>query len=408
MLSQFSVSNFRSIKNTITLDMQATNITELEDKLIPSQLDEKLLPLAVIYGPNGGGKSNVLQAMGALLDKVIVPIDLTMNASQGKRRQYSDQDIVPFAFDRKMKSEPTCFEIYFQAELAEYCYELQLFNDEVVFESLRRIKYSTKKLSKLFTRTSEKTELVGDFQKLKITDTLSAYLPLLSYLAITNLKNPIVKDVIDWFRSKITFVNYGNPIQELQIAISRSESVKKLVLEMLKEMDVDIVDFRTEERPDNAIEVFTKHRIGDDYIELTLRDESSGTKKLFGLLPVIATSLLNGGVLIIDELDAKLHPMLLKYILGLYNDPQINQKHSQLIFTSHDLTTMNNEVFRRDEIWFVAKGEEQNSNLYSLADFKEVRKDAQYAKQYLEGKYGADPYLKRIIEWGELNNEKAL
>lgn len=399
MLSQFSVSNFRSIKNTITLDMQATNITELEDKLIPSQLDEKLLPLAVIYGPNGGGKSNVLQAMGALLDKVIVPIDLTMNASQGKRRQYSDQDIVPFAFDRKMKSEPTCFEIYFQAELAEYCYELQLFNDEVVFESLRRIKYSTKKLSKLFTRTSEKTELVGDFQKLKITDTLSAYLPLLSYLAITNLKNPIVKDVIDWFRSKITFVNYGNPIQELQIAISRSESVKKLVLEMLKEMDVDIVDFRTEERPDNNIEVFTKHRIGDDYIELTLRDESSGTKKLFGLLPVIATSLLNGGVLIIDELDAKLHLMLLKYILGLYNDPQINQKHSQLIFTSHDLTTMNNEVFRRDEIWFVAKGEEQNSNLYSLADFKAVRKDAQYAKQYLEGKYGADSNLKNFIKW---------
>lgn len=399
MLSQFSVSNFRSIKNTITLDMQATNITELEDKLIPSQLDEKLLPLAVIYGPNGGGKSNVLQAMGALLDKVIVPIDLTMNASQGKRRQYSDQDIVPFAFDRKMKSEPTCFEIYFQAELAEYCYELQLFNDEVVFESLRRIKYSTKKLSKLFTRTSEKTELVGDFQKLKITDTLSAYLPLLSYLAITNLKNPIIKDVIDWFRSKIMFVNCGNPIQELQIAISRSESVKKLVLEMLKEMNVDIVDFRTEERPDNAIEVFTKHRIGDDYIELTLRDESSGTKKLFGLLPVIATSLLNGGVLIIDELDAKLHPMLLKYILGLYNDPQINQKHSQLIFTSHDLTTMNNEVFRRDEIWFVAKGEEQNSNLYSLADFKAVRKDAQYAKQYLEGKYGADSNLKNFIKW---------
>lgn len=399
MLSQFSVSNFRSIKDTITLDMQATNITELEDKLIPSQLDEKLLPLAVIYGPNGGGKSNVLQAMGALLGKVIVPIELTINASQGNKRHYSDQDIVPFAFDRKMKSEPTCFEIYFQAELAEYCYELKLLNDEVVFESLRRLKYSTKRPSKLFTRTNETTNLMGDFKEIKISDALSSNLPLLSYLAITNLKNPIIKDVIDWFRSKIMFVNCGNPIQELQIAISRSESVKKLVLEMLKEMNVDIVDFRTEERPDNAIEVFTKHRIGDDYIELTLRDESSGTKKLFGLLPVIATSLLNGGVLIIDELDAKLHPMLLKYILGLYNDPQINQKHSQLIFTSHDLTTMNNEVFRRDEIWFVAKGEEQNSNLYSLADFKAVRKDAQYAKQYLEGKYGADSNLKNFIKW---------
>ena len=135
---------------------------------------------------------------------------------------------------------------------------------------------------------------------------------------------------------------------------------------------------------------------------------SSGTKKLFGLLPFIAKSLSVGTTLVIDELDAKIHPVLLKYIIMMFNDMKINQHGAQLIFTSHDLSTMNSEVFRRDEIWFVAKGNKENSKLYSLVEFKNdkgesVRKDAKFDKQYLEGKYGADPYLRKIIDWGKVN-----
>ena len=142
--------------------------------------------------------------------------------------------------------------------------------------------------------------------------------------------------------------------------------------------------------------------------ELADTDESSGTKKLFGLLPFIAKSLAFGTALLIDELDAKIHPVLLKYVIMLYNNMEINKHGAQLIFTSHDLSTMNNEVFRRDEIWFVAKGNNQNSKLYSLVEFKTgsgeiVRKDARYDKQYWEGKYGADPYLRRIIDWSTVN-----
>ena len=122
------------------------------------------------------------------------------------------------------------------------------------------------------------------------------------------------------------------------------------------------------------------------------------------MLPFIADSLTKGITLVIDELDAKIHPILLKHIIMLYNNFEINKYGAQLIFTSHDLSTMNSEVFRRDEIWFVAKGNEQNSKLYSLVEFKNpdgtsVRKDAKFDKQYLEGKYGADPYLKKIIDW---------
>ena len=110
----------------------------------------------------------------------------------------------------------------------------------------------------------------------------------------------------------------------------------------------------------------------------------------------------------IDELDAKVHPVLLRYVIMLFNNMEINRNGAQLIFTSHDLSTMNNDIFRRDEIWFVAKGKEQNSKLYSLVEFKNtkgesVRMDAKYDKQYLEGKYGADPYLKTIIDWRDVN-----
>ena len=148
--------------------------------------------------------------------------------------------------------------------------------------------------------------------------------------------------------------------------------------------------------------------MGDSEIELSLNQESSGTQKIFGLLPQIAICLLRSRTLVIDDLDAKIHPLLLRYLIGLFRNPEINRRHSQLIFTSDDLSNMTNEVFRRDEIWFVAKGQDQGSALYSLADFKtdngKVRNDAVYAKQYLEGKYGADPYLRRIINWEAVGN----
>ena len=192
------------------------------------------------------------------------------------------------------------------------------------------------------------------------------------------------------------------------MAVASSDSVKALMLDMIREMDLDIVDFRVEEKEDERIEVFTTHIVNGYETELNLFDESSGTRKLFGLLPFIAKSLQNGTVLVIDELDAKIHPVLLRYVIMLFNNMEINQRGAQLLFTSHDLTTMNSELFRRDEIWFVAKGRGQESQLYSLVEFKNdrgesVRKDARFDKQYLEGKYGADPYLKRIIDWRKIN-----
>ena len=152
--------------------------------------------------------------------------------------------------------------------------------------------------------------------------------------------------------------------------------------------------------------MYTEHVVDDRKYELELVEESNGTIKVFGILPYIADALLSGTTLVVDELDAKLHPLLLKYIIGLFSNPDINKRGAQLIFTSHDLSTMNSDTFRRDEIWFIAKGENNASKLYSLIEFKSddgrtERKDARNDKRYLEGRYGADPYLRRIIDWGE-------
>ena len=407
MLCQFTVKNFKSIRDEVTFDMQAAAVSEHEDRIIKDKDEELYLPVSAVYGPNGGGKSNVLEALHSLVSKVLRPLYATSNNEEIAMKM-KKLVIEPFAFDEGTRNKPTEFELFFRTEMAEYRYELTVKKEVIEYERLDRIKLETGRKSALFERDEDEITLKGAFARLKTSDGLSDTLPLLSYLGITYSKNEVVQDVLDWFDEEIDFLNYGNPVQELRMAVSKSEDVKKLMLQMIQEMDLDIVDFRVEEKENERIEVFTKHIVDEYEAELNLVDESSGTKKLFGLLPFIAKSLLKGTTLVIDELDAKIHPILLKYLIMTYSNMEKNKKGAQLIFTSHDLSTMNNEVFRRDEIWFVAKGNRQNSKLYSLVEFKNekgeaVRKDAKFDKQYLEGKYGADPYLRKIIDWGTVN-----
>ena len=387
MLCQFTVKNFKSIRDEMTFDMQAAAISEHEDRIIKDRDGEVFLPVSAVYGPNGGGKSNVLEALHSLVFKVLRPLYATSDNENAAIR-IKRILIEPFAFSTETANAPTEFELFFRTALAEYRYELTVRKDVIEYERLDRIKLETGRRSALFERDENEITLKGVFSKLKTSEDLSETLPLLSYLGITYAKNEVVQDVLGWFDDGIDFLNYGNPRQELRMAVSNSDDVKKLMLDMIQEMDLDIVDFRVEEREHDRIEVFTKHVVDDYEVELNLFDESSGTKKLFGLLPFIAKSLSVGTTLV--------------------NDMKINKHGAQIIFTSHDLSTMNSEVFRRDEIWFVAKGNKENSKLYSLVEFKNdkgesVRKDAKFDKQYLEGKYGADPYLRKIIDWGRVN-----
>ncbi len=407
MLCQFTVKNYKSIRDEVTFDMQAAAISEHKDRIIKDVDGELYLPVSAIYGPNGGGKSNVLEAINTLVAKILRPIYATAD-TEGHAFLQKRIIVEPFAFLEEYRKSPTEFELFFRTNSAEYRYILHVKRDVVIYESLDRVKLETGRRSALFTRDENGVDLKGAFARLKVSDDLSKTLALLSYLGIAYKENAVVKDVLNWFEFGIDFLNYGNPMQELRMAVSTSEDVKHLMLDMIQEMDLDIVDFRVEEKENDMIEVFTKHRVDEVETELELADESSGTKKLFGLLPFIAASLITGTTLVIDELDAKIHPVLLRHIIMMFNDMEINSHKAQLIFTSHDLSTMNNDVFRRDEIWFVAKGKAQNSKLYSLVEFKDskgssVRNDEKYDKRYLEGRYGADPYLKTIIDWGKVN-----
>ena len=407
MLSQFSVKNYKSIRDEITFDMQAVAISELANHLIEDKDAEKYLPVASLYGPNGGGKSNVLEALQVLVAKVTRPLYVATSNSD-REPALKRIPVVPFAFSEDTKNAPTEFEVFFRTETSEYRYILHVQEEQVIYEQLDRVKKDTARKSALFERENGTISLKGVLSTLKVGDGVSNTIPLLSYLGITYSENEVIKEVMDWFVNGVSFLNYGNPFQEARILVDQSDDIKKLVLKIIKEMDLDIDDFRIEEEDNNRIEIYTKHIVDGNDIELKLAEESSGTKKIFGLLPFVANSIVNGNTLVIDELDAKIHPVLLKYIIELFSDKEKNRHGSQLIFTSHDLSTMNNEVFRRDEIWFVAKGKSQNSKLYSLVEFKNdkgesVRKDAKYDKQYLEGKYGADPYLQKIIDWSQPN-----
>ncbi len=404
MLCQFSVKNFKSIKEEVTLDMQAAKISEHKDNIIKCNDGENFLPIAVLYGPNGGGKSNVLEAIHALYTTVLrARIMLSVDNIEIERTP-----VIPFLFSKETENQPTEFEIFFRTEISEYRYILHIKDNNVIYESLDQIKLETNRKSSLFEKANGQFVLKGKLSSLKVSEDLSDDIPLLSYLGMTYRNNDIIRDVIEWFEKKITIINYGSPVREATVYISESDEYKNLILAMIKELDIDIEDFRVEKKDDGKIKIYSTHIVNGYRKELPLEKESSGTRKVFGLLPFVIASLKNGRTLVIDELDAKIHPILLKYIIHLYTDLTINTNKAQLIYTSHDLSTLSSEFFRRDEIWFVAKGNEQNSILYSLVEFKDekgnsIRKDATYDKQYLEGKYGADPYLKKIIDWRNVN-----
>lgn len=170
---------------------------------------------------------------------------------------------------------------------------------------------------------------------------------------------------------------------------------------MMNDMGIGITDYRYDRQTN---EFYLQRTLHDNNYELPFSSESDGTRKLFAALPVILIALKEGRLVIVDELDAKLHPKLLRYVIRLFTNPEINKKGAQLIFTSHDMATMKNSIFRRDEIWFAALDEENSSAIYSLSELRKENNDpinntAAYDKQYLEGRYGADPYLNNMLTW---------
>lgn len=406
MLYQFSFKNFKSYKNETIFDMRAENIKEFEDSLINDKNGEKLLPVSVIYGPNAGGKSGLLEALVCLISIVLKPRMILRNKEQGKDyRNFAFYDnVVGYKLDDESINKPTEFEIFFSTDNCEYRYNLSILNNVIIEECLYKKTFKGKKPAKIFERKKNSISLGEILKKSNASTNVNENMPYLTFISITaNIE--VIKDVIEWFEN-ITAINYAKDFFERNITIYDNEK-KELFLSLIKLMDIDIYDYRVEERDDNKkIRLFTKHKNNNKEYELEFPEESEGTRKLFSLIPNIIDAMLQGGVIIIDELDAKLHPKLLKYIIMIFKEKTLNKENAQLIFTSQDLTTMNNQVFRRDEIWFACKNGNKESEIYSLYEIRDengehIRANASFSKQYLEGKYGADPYLDRMLKWEE-------
>ena len=307
----------------------------------------------------------------------------------------------PFYFNEISRKMPTEFEVYFRQGKNEYRYNLSICGDDIVEESLYWKSIGGKRTGMVFDREGAEITLGASINKASINRSVNPKMPYLSFLAI-NYDIPVIVEVQKWFESCIV-KNYANPIADRQIMFSDDESYRKRIVRALNDVDIDVSGYRYDEENH---ELYTQRMIEGKIYELSFNDESDGTKKMIAALPVILLALQEGRMVIIDELDAKLHPKLLRYVISLFKNKNVNKKGAQLLFTSHDMTTMKNTVFRRDEIWFAAENERHESEIYSLYEIRRennerVNSTAAYDKQYLEGRYGADPYLTNMLAGGE-------
>ncbi len=413
MIYEFSFSNYRSYKSEATIDFSAKPITEFEDSLIKTNDGTYVLPVCAIYGPNGGGKSSVLMALKTLQEIVINPL-IKMVFMKNKNEKLasatideledgikdSTKNISYYKWDKESANEPTVFSILFAINEKKYRYEISLKNESIVEENLYLEEMKDGKPKAVFERDREGIYLCDELENTDINK-LNENLPLISYISMFKDMD-IVDDAIRFFMN-IQTANFDIPMQDRKIMVKMIEKNKKKFLNVIQSMGIDIDNVRVEyDNNGKASEIFVKHI--DVENELKFIEESSGTRKIFSILPVILKGIDNGSLFVIDELDAKLHPALIRALIELFTDRTMNRAGAQLLFTSHDLTTMSNEVFRRDEIWFSAINGYNESVLYSLVDFRKEngekpRKDETYNKQYLEGRYGADPYMKQLKNW---------
>ena len=398
MLCQFSFKNFMSYKDETIFDLQAEPLNEFSDSIIEFDGVSNLLPVSVIYGPNGGGKTNLLKALSCLISLVTKPIE-DLEKTRSNLILQQSMSCEPFSLDADSKNEPTEFNIYFRTQKNEFRYYIAIKNDIIVSEVLHRRSLGGKKTAIIFEREEGDIILGASINKARVSKDVNPKMPYLSFLAIT-YNFHVIAEVQTWFESCI-IRNYANPIVEHNIMLSEDEQFKSNFIHALNDMGIDVSNYRYDK---DAKQIFLSRTVHDNEFELPFPVESDGTRKVFAALPVLMLALNQGRLVIIDELDAKLHPKLLRYIISLFTNREINKNGAQLLFTSHDMSTLKNDVFRRDEIWFAALNNKHSSEIYSLYEIRRedgsrINATASYDKQYLEGRYGADPYLRSMMNW---------
>ena len=425
MLVEFSVGNYRSIQEKQTLSMVAAdNETMLDSNTfpVPNNDDLRLVTSAAIYGPNASGKSNLLKAIQVLKNLVI---------NSASRMQIGDKlPVEPFRLNSESAKKPSSFEVIFIHEKIRYEYGVSL-NRERVFEEWL-IAYPNEVQQNWFSREylpddpkfqpdegykwSFGKGLKGE--KKRIQRFVRSNSLFISHAAQNN--HPQLTEVFDFFQDELKIILHIDT--PFIVDDTNNEGYYNYMVKLLNEADIGIADLKIEIIPEtlnddmihriqqemqklgiNAIskdipdfgrlDIITVHKMNDSdkTVEFEIDEESDGTKRLFEIAGYWLYVLQNGEILIIDEIDRSLHPVLSKALIKMFNNPEINKNNAQLIFTTHDTTLLDGEIFRPDQIWFTEK-DNSMTKLYSLFDFR-PREDESLQKGYLLGRYGAIPFI---------------
>lgn len=412
MLIQFSFKNYKSFRDEATLDLSAAKMTEFSDRVVCVG-SEKILPVAAIYGANASGKSNVYNAFEYMTEYVVESFKYG-----DEEEKFTEYRPTPFLFDSKSENVESSFEVYFTipGDKAEKSYNYGFCVGKVgITEEWLNVKAKTaRKYSPVFYRSKDALDLTGIPKNSRENIEVALEKQVLIVSLGAKLKIAKCKAIRDWFFTN-QFADFGDVItnffmsRRLPKEFVEDKNVQKKVVEYFASFDENIKDFRVEKIPAEGDTKEDKYKINalhkkidlDEMAEIPLAMESAGTLKMFALYPELQEVINKGSVFFIDELNARLHPLLVRNFMLTFLNPQINVNHAQLVFTTHDTWQLSNQLLRRDEIWFTEKSHQGISTLYSLADFVDedgtrIRKDESYEKNYLIGKYGAIPTLKSI------------
>lgn len=415
MLLSFSVSNYKSFKETKTLDLVATADKEhIDDNTFPAN-SQQLLKTIAVYGANASGKTNLLTSLVVMCQIVL---------SSTNYQTDSLIPVVPFMFDDSTQQKPSGFEVEFLINSIRYKYGFEATQTRVIKEWL--YVYHSPQPTRWFERefNSDSNEYTWTFSK-KFKGQVQSWrkqtLKNTLFLSrASQLNSEQLQPVHQWFKN-LCALKASEPINHKVTAswCLESEENKKRVLKFLKASgdnsgisDINVKEkeitkdqlelikqqlpgLLTETNKDRKFQILTVEMMHGK-IPLPFNEESAGTRKLFSVAKFWLETLEEGGILIIDELNNSMHPLLAKFLIQMFHDKEINKNGAQLIFTGHDSFLLDLELFRRDQIWFTEKNQQEASDLYSLADYGPRKKES-IEKGYLKGRYGAIPLIDETI-----------
>lgn len=407
MFIEFSVENYKSIKDEAKLSLVATPAREHLDTHVikpeqsPGLRNLSLLRSAAIFGPNAAGKSNLIRALNSM--QKIVGLSTRLNF---------DLPVTPFLFDSNTANKPTTFEIVGCVNQMRFQYGFSVTKDLVKDEWLyawpkgrqqRWFERSTTTSNEVNCNFGEK--LLGDKEIWrKATRPNSLFLTT----AVT-LNSKQLEPIYNWFSKKLHVGGPGDWGRDYSAKWCEGER-KDEIVNFIRSADIEIDDLRVSEKDiiheqisplgpsfmkwRGRKDLFTKHQTRQGHLtELNLEDESDGTQKIFEFAGPWIDTLENGHVIVYDELHENLHPVLLKFLINQFHDKKKNKLNAQLIFTTHDTSILSQEMLRRDQIWFCERNSNQETELFPLTTYSPRRRFENLERSYLGGRYGALPYL---------------